>query len=106
MKKFLLIVTLVGVVISQIFFSSQAEAYNEGDKLYILFCNCGFCNKKALVISFNGRDIRDDRDIKVSGHCPQSTFRGEHFWENIGARGYVYQNGQWFETSRHGQWFE
>ena len=104
MKKFLLVVTLVGVVISQIFFSSLAEAYSEGDKLYILFCNYGFCNKKALVISLNGSDIRDDR--YSSGYCPQSTHRREHFWVNIGARGYVYRNGKWFETSREGQWFE
>ena len=39
MKKFLLVITLVGVVISQIFFSSQAEAYTDDDYCAVFYYN-------------------------------------------------------------------
>lgn len=99
MKKFLLVVTLVGVVISQIFFSSQAAAYNEGDKLDVDKYICYNCNKIVYIIYLNGECIRDDL---VQDGCPFWN-GGEHFWMlYMGEehKHYVYRNGQWVEVER------
>ena len=109
MKNFLLVVTLVGVVIGQIFFSSQAEAYNEGDKLCIMLHECQMCGKQGLSMYLNGKDIRDDcHDIEVSGYCPYyyPDKRPHRNWLDIGERIYIYRNGQWIETYREGRWYE
>lgn len=102
MKKFLLVVTLVGVVISQIFSSSVAEAYNEGDKISVSFVRCDYCHRKAIIIygGIDGHCIRDDTDVKVSGYCPYYHFSAvpvEHRWISIEHKYYIYRNGQWVE---------
>ncbi len=100
MKKFLLVVTLVGIVIGQIFFSSTAEAYNEGDELFVHLHECQTCGKQCLSIALNGKFIRDDcRDIEVTGYCPHyyPDKRPHRNWLDIGRRDYVYRNGRWYE---------
>ena len=101
MKKFLLVVTLVGVVISQIFFSSVAEAYNEGDEISVSFLRCDYCDRKAIIIyGIDGYCIRDDTDVKVSGYCPYYHYSAvpiNHSWIDIEHKHYIYRNGQWVE---------
>ena len=111
MKKFLLMVMLVGAVFSQIFFSSTAEAYNEGDELDVYKYICYNCDRIGYSIILNGKTIQDDRH--VDDDCP--------FWDSGSSRGYyrpeaprphrwmsymgeeskhyVYRNGQWVEKN-------
>ncbi|MBD3879636.1 MAG: hypothetical protein SR1Q5_08130 [Quinella sp. 1Q5] len=91
MKKFLLVVTLVGVVISQIFFSSVAEAYAEGDRMIIAVYRCYSCGAICRYITVNDSLVKNEMRNFSDDHC----FRLKaEFW-------YYYQNGQWVETYRH-----
>ena len=96
MKKFLLVVTLVGVVISQIFFSSQAEAFNEGDVLEVFFYRCvshrplaGCGRIFRLIKDSNGNVLVDERDEQ------------NHLLESFQRKLYRYNNGQWVEIYCH-----
>ena len=105
MKKFLLVVTLIGVVIGQIFFSSLAEAYNEGDELSVYKYICYNCKKIGYDIFLNGECIRDDTHVDepcpfFSGNFGQPGYYKLHHWMAYMGdekKNYVYRNGQWVE---------
>ena len=106
MKKFLLVVTLVGVVVSYIFFSSTADAY-KNPSVYEYGAKQGAVLRVETkkCVSHSGYGAHDGcgaicRRATINGALwidESDKFSDIHMFEAIAYNEYVYDNGQWVE---------